>query len=82
MNKPFYLRCECGEKFEHFFTRKDRSTWLCRPCERMLLPSEIAERYATALGVAVEALEEITTSSDCDYGHLAEKALKKIRGEK
>ena len=76
--KPFYLKCECGGKpiWNHY-----HECWYCMTCFNDIKTPDITERYASALGLAVEALSLIAGEQVYNKSDTAEAALKKIRGE-
>ena len=79
MAEPFYLKCEaCGGKLKTI-PEIVVLEWQCENCEQAYGINEMNERYAIALGTAVDALEEYEALGDWD-GAAARQALAAIKG--
>ncbi len=53
MSKPFYLRCDCGGEIQW---PGDWDQLICPRCRRGYGVKQTIERYAAALGTAIEML--------------------------
>lgn len=90
MSEPFFMKCECGGELYYDDRNPLDKYWVCRTCGRAWIPLQHVDRYAAALGIAIETLEEIAEIQAPALANgtpgigfeQATKALEQIRGEK